>query len=298
MQIRPRRSVLYMPASNARAIEKARTLAADGIVFDLEDAVAPDAKIEARAQAVAAVKAGGFGTRELFIRINALDTPWGNDDLAAVAAAAPDGVLLPKVSDPETIDAVGMRLIDLRADVRTRLWAMIETPLGVLNAQAIAARARAPEAWLAGFVIGPNDLVKESQGRTMPGRAPLMPWLMQCIAAARAYGLAILDGVYNDFADADGLRAECEQGRAMGFDGKTLIHPSQIAAANAAFAPSADEVAEARKIIAAFERPENRDKGVVQIDGRMIERMHAESARRILALADAIAANAANHSAS
>jgi citrate lyase subunit beta/citryl-CoA lyase len=290
MHIRPRRSVLYMPASNARAIEKARTLGADGIVLDLEDAVAPDAKAQAREQAVAAVKAGGFGAREIFIRINALDTPYGNDDLAAVAAAAPDGVLIPKVSSPDILDAVGMRLIDLRANVRTRVWAMIETPLGVLQAQAIAARAREPEAWLSGFVIGPNDLIKETRGRAVLGRAPLMPWLMHCIAAARAYGLAILDGVYNDFADAEGFAAECAQGRAMGFDGKTLIHPSQIAAANVAFSPSADEIAAARKIIAAFEQPENRHKGVVQIDGRMVERLHAEEARRTVAIADAIAA--------
>jgi citrate lyase subunit beta/citryl-CoA lyase len=290
MHIRPRRSVLYMPASNARAIEKARVLAADGIVLDLEDAVAPDAKAQAREQAVAAVKAGGFGAREVFIRINALDTAWGNDDLAAVAAAAPDGVLIPKVSGPEIFDAIGMRLLDLHANVRTRVWAMIETPLGVLHAEAIAARAREPEAWLAGFVIGPNDLIKETRGRAVAGRAPLMPWLMHCVAAARAYGLAILDGVYNDFADAEGFAAECVQGRAMGFDGKTLIHPSQIAAANVAFSPSADDIAAARKIIAAFEQPENRHKGVVQIDGRMVERLHAEDARRTVALADAIAA--------
>jgi citrate lyase subunit beta / citryl-CoA lyase len=287
--IRPRRSVLYMPASNARAIEKARGLPADGVVLDLEDAVAPDAKEAAREQAVAAVKAGGFGAREVFIRVNGFDTPWGADDLAAATQAAPDGIVLPKVDKPELLELIGKRLLDMHADHRTRVWAMIETPMAVLRAHEIAAMARDSETRLAGFMLGTNDMVKESLGRIVPGRAPLVPWLMQIIAAARAYGLVVLDGVYNDFSDRDGLRAECQQGRDMGFDGKTLIHPSQIETSNAVFSPAPDEVAGARKIIAAFDLPENKSEGVVQIDGRMVERMHADMARRTVMIADAIA---------
>jgi citrate lyase subunit beta/citryl-CoA lyase len=280
--------MLYMPASNPRAIEKARTLAVDGVILDLEDAVAPDAKEAARSQAVEAVKAGGFGRREVWVRVNAMDTAWGAEDLAAVGRAGPDGILLPKVADPEQLERVGTRLLDMHVDLRTRVWAMIETPAAVLRVHEIAAVARDSEARLAGLVIGTNDLVKESGGRVVPGRWPLLPWLMQAIAAARAYGLAILDGVYNDFRDADGLAAECAQGRAMGFDGKTLIHPSQIDVCNAVFSPSADEIEEARQITAAFDARENAGKGVVQINGRMVERLHADMARRTLAIAEAI----------
>jgi citrate lyase subunit beta/citryl-CoA lyase len=280
--------MLYMPASNARALEKARTLPVDGIIIDLEDAVAPDAKLEARARVVETLKQGGFGEREVIVRINALDTPWGNDDLVALAHSAFDGILLPKVSDAAILERVGTRLLDLHVGLHVRVWAMMETMFAVLRAPEIAALAKDSETRLAGFVLGTNDLVKESNARIVPGRAPLAPWLMQCVAAARAYGLVILDGVYNGIGDADGFRAECEQGRDMGFDGKTLIHPSQVEPCNAVFSPDPAEVAEARHIIAAFDRPENKDKGVLQIDGRMVERMHAEIARRTVAIADAI----------
>jgi citrate lyase subunit beta/citryl-CoA lyase len=289
MTIRPRRSILYMPGSNTRAMEKARTLPADGFIFDLEDAVAPEAKEIARRQAIEAAQAGGFGSREVFIRINSLDSPWGADDLAAAAAAAPDAILLPKVSNPAQLETVGQRLLDTHADLRIRVWAMIETPLAILNVHAIAAVAVDSETRLAGFVIGTNDLAKETRTRLVPGRAPMVPWLMTCIAAARTFGLDVLDGVYNRLGDAEGFAQECRQGRDMGFDGKTLIHPSQIGPCNEAYSPTAAEVEEAQKIIAAFDLPENRDKGVVQIEGKMIERMHADMARRTLAICAAIA---------
>jgi citrate lyase subunit beta / citryl-CoA lyase len=287
--IRPRRSVLYMPGSNARAIEKARTLAADGVILDLEDAVAPDAKETARAQVVAAVKAGGFGRREVFVRVNGIGTPWFAEDLAAFAHIAPDAILVPKIQSGEQLEHVGTRLLDLHADRRIHIWAMIETPLAVFNIVQIAAAARDSESRLAGFVLGTNDLAKETRARIVSGRAPMVPWLMACVAAAHAYGIDVLDGVYNEIADAEGFAAECAQGRDMGFDGKTLIHPNQIEACNAAFSPTPAEVAEARKVIAAFEEPENRGKGVVKLDGRMVERMHADIARRVVAIADAIA---------
>jgi citrate lyase subunit beta/citryl-CoA lyase len=292
MTIRPRRSVLYMPGSNARALEKAKTLPADGVILDLEDAVAPDAKATARNQVVAAVKAGGFGAREVFIRINGLDTPWFADDLAAAAAAAPDAILIPKVSTPEQPEQIGARLLSMRADLRTRIWAMIETPTAIFNVREIAATARDSETRLTGFVLVLNDVAKETRARQVPGRAPMVPWIATCLLAAREYGLDILDGVYNDLANAEGFKAECMQARDFGFDGKTLIHPNQIEPCNAVFSPAPDEVAVARKMIAAFDLPENKEKGVVQIDGRMVERMHAEMARRTVAIADAIAARA------
>jgi citrate lyase subunit beta/citryl-CoA lyase len=293
MTIRPRRSVLYMPGSNARAIEKARTLPADGLILDLEDAVAPDAKEAARAQVVAAVKAGGFGPREVFVRVNGIGTPWFADDLAAFAHVAPDAILVPKIQSAEQLDGVGTRLLDMHADRRIRIWAMIETPLAVFNIAAIAAAARDSESRLAGFVLGTNDLAKETRARIVPGRAPMVAWLMACVAAAHAYGIDVLDGVYNDIANADGFAQECAQGRDMGFDGKTLIHPNQIGPCNAAFSPSPGEVEEARRIIAAFDLPENHGKGVVKLDGRMVERMHADIARRVVAIADAVARSAA-----
>jgi citrate lyase subunit beta/citryl-CoA lyase len=293
MTIRPRRSVLYMPGSNARAIEKARTLPADGLILDLEDAVAPDAKEAARAQVVAAVRAGGFGPREVFVRVNGIGTPWFADDLAAFAHVAPDAILVPKIQSAEQLDGVGTRLLDMHADRRIRIWAMIETPLAVFNIAAIAAAARDSESRLAGFVLGTNDLAKETRARIVPGRAPMVAWLMACVAAAHAYGIDVLDGVYNDIANADGFAQECAQGRDMGFDGKTLIHPNQISPCNAAFSPSPGEVEEARRIIAAFDLPENHGKGVVKLDGRMVERMHADIARRVVAIADAIARSAA-----
>jgi citrate lyase subunit beta / citryl-CoA lyase len=288
MTFRPRRSVLYMPGSNARAIEKACTLPVDGVILDLEDSVAPEAKAAARTQVRDAVAAGGFGVREVIIRINGLDTPWWFDDLDAVATARPDAVLVPKVSGPSLLRDVADRLVETNADHSIRVWAMMETPLAMLNAREIAAAAKDVETRLAGFVLGTNDLAKETRARITPGRAPMLPWLMGCVAAARAYGLDILDGVFNDFGNPAGFARECAEARDMGFDGKTLIHPSQIEACNTAFSPSADEVAQARKIIAAFERPENRDKGVVQLDGRMVERLHADTARRTVAINAAI----------
>jgi len=290
MIIRPRRSVLYMPGSNTRAMEKARTLPVDGIILDLEDSVAPEAKEDARRQVADAVRAGGFGRREVFVRINGLDSEWGADDLTTAAAAAPDAILVPKVSSTAQLALIGQRLFDMHTDLRTRVWIMIETPLAILNAAALAAGAKDSETRLAGFVLGTNDLAKETRTRIVPGRAPMVPWLMATIAAARIYGVDVLDGVYNDIGNADGFAQECAQARDMGFDGKTLIHPSQIGPCNVAFSPTAEELREAQKIIAAFDRPENRDKGVVALDGRMVERMHADTARRTVAMAEAIAA--------
>jgi citrate lyase subunit beta/citryl-CoA lyase len=290
MTMRPRRSVLYMPGSNARALEKAKTLAADGVILDLEDSVAPNAKDAARKQVAEAVKAGGFGSREVFIRVNGVDTPWHADDLAAAAHAAPDVILVPKVSSPDTLEMIGRRLLDMHSDHKIRIWAMIETPLAIFNILSIAAEARDSESRLAGFVMGTNDLAKDTRARLVPGRAPMLPWLTTCVAAARIYGIDILDGVYNDIGNAEGFVAECAQGVDLGFDGKTLIHPGQIEPCNKAFSPSAEEVAWARKMIAAFDLPENKSKGVVSMDGRMVERLHADMARRTVAIADAIAA--------
>jgi citrate lyase subunit beta/citryl-CoA lyase len=289
MTIRPRRSVLYMPGSNARALDKAKTLPADGVILDLEDSVAPDAKEAARQQVADAVKAGGFGAREVFIRVNGVDTPWHAEDLMAAAHAAPDAILVPKVSNPATLELIGRRLLDMGTDHKTRVWAMIETPLAIFNILAIAAQARDSESRLGGFVMGTNDLAKDTRARLVPGRAPMLPWLSTCVAAARIYGIDILDGVYNDIGNAAGFDAECVQGVEFGFDGKTLIHPNQIEPCNKAFSPSTEEVAQARKMIAAFDLPENKSKGVVSIDGRMVERLHADMARRTVAIAVAIA---------
>jgi citrate lyase subunit beta/citryl-CoA lyase len=290
MSIRPRRSVLYMPGSNARAIEKARTLPVDGVILDLEDSVAPEAKEAAREQVRAAIKTGGFGAREVAVRINGLDTEWWLEDVNMIHDVGPDAILVPKVSLPATLENLAERLMDIGADHKIRVWAMIETPHAVLNAAAIASVAHDRETRLSCLVMGTNDLAKEMRSRTVPGRAPMLPWLSACIAAARAYGLDILDGPYGAIGDAEGFAAECAQGRDMGFDGKTLIHPSQIEACNAAFSPSAEEITEARKIVAAFARPEHRHKGVIALDGRMVERLHADMARRTLAVAEAIAA--------
>jgi citrate lyase subunit beta / citryl-CoA lyase len=288
--IRPRRSVLYMPGSNARALEKARTLPADALILDLEDAVAPDAKAMAREQVAGSVAQGGFSPREVIIRINAPGTPWHEEDLQAAAKVAPDAILIPKVSTPETLFAIGAELSSLGAPDHVRVWAMIETPLAILHAEAIARAARQAQTRLACFVMGTNDLAKETGARLTPGRVPMMPWLMTALAAARAHGLDIIDGVYNTLSDEAGFYAECEQGRDGGFNGKTLIHPNQIAVANEVFAPSADEVEKARAIIAAFTLPENANKGAIAIDGRMVERLHAEMAAKTVALAQAIAA--------
>ena len=288
--IRPRRSVLFMPGSNARALEKARTLPTDAIVIDLEDAVAPDAKAGARTQAVEAIKAGGFGPREVVLRANAPDTPWFEADLAAAAEARADAVAVPKISDPETLLMIGRRLDALGAPRSVKVWAMIETPLAVLRADRIALTARDPVTRLAVLMMGTNDLSKETGARILPGRAPMLAWLSTCVLAAKAAGIGILDAVWNDFRDLDGFTAECTQAADLGFNGKTLIHPSQIAPANEAFTPPAGEVDEARRIIELFDRPENAGIGVLQVEGRMYERMHADMARKTVALADAIAA--------
>jgi citrate lyase subunit beta/citryl-CoA lyase len=291
MSIRPRRSVLYMPGSNARAIEKARTLPADAIILDLEDSVAPDAKAAARVQAAEAVKAGGFGGREVILRINALSTPWGEDDLAAAAAAGPDAILVPKVSTPEDVYAVGERLAAAGAPAAVAIWAMIETPRAALHPWAVAEAKAAPAGGrLAAFVLGTNDLSKDTRVRLVPGRAPMLHWLADAVAAGHAFGLDVVDGVYNKLDDPDGFVAECAQGAELGMDGKTLIHPNQIEAANRAFSPDPAEVEFARTLVAAFALPENAGKGALSLGGRMVERLHAEMAARTVALAEAIAA--------
>jgi citrate lyase subunit beta / citryl-CoA lyase len=284
MQIRPRRSALYMPGSNARALEKAKTLAADVVIFDLEDAVAPDAKETAREQVAAAATGGGYGRRELVIRINGLETPWGSADLAAAVEAAPDGILVPKVSKAADLVPVATALAG--ASPTVRVWAMMETPLAILNAPEIAASA--PDTRLTCFVMGTNDLVKETRAELDADRTAALFWLSATVTAARAYGIEVLDGVYNNFKDLEGFRRECLQGRRLGMDGKTLIHPDQIPGANEIFAPSAGELAWARKIIAAFEQPEHKGKGAITVDGRMVELLHVEMARRTVRLAEAI----------
>jgi citrate lyase subunit beta/citryl-CoA lyase len=279
--IRPRRSVLYMPGSNARALEKARALPADALILDLEDAVAPDAKDVARAQVADAVAARGFGKREVIVRVNAPSTPWGEADFAAAVAAGPDAILVPKVSTLQEMH----RAEYLMGEADIDLWIMVETPLAILNLAALAGAGGR----LACFVMGTNDLIKELRGTHVPDRANLAAALGLSVAAARANGLGVIDGVYNDIQDADGFEAQCRQARSFGFDGKTLIHPSQVEPCNAVFAPSADEVSAARRIIDAFELPENRGRGAIKLDGRMVELLHAEIARRTVALADAIA---------
>ena len=280
---RPRRSALYMPGGNARAIEKARTLPADVVILDLEDSVAPDAKAAARALAVEAVKAAGFGPREIVIRVNGLDTPWGADDLEAAAAAGPDAILLPKISSAEDLFACA-GVVKGRAG----LWAMVETCQAIFRLDALGAASRAHGVVV--WVIGGNDLVKEM--RCVPGedRAPLAPALALSVMAARAHGLVILDGVYNDIGNLAGLERECAQGRAFGFDGKSLIHPSHLEIANRAFSPPPEEVAWARTIAAAYAAPENAGAGVIKVEGRMVERLHLAEAERLIAVAEAIAA--------
>ena len=285
--IRPRRSALYMPGANARALEKARSLDADCLLLDLEDAVAPDAKDGARVQICDALREGGYGARELVVRINALDTAWGADDVAALAdlpeAARPHAILAPKISTAEQIDALVARMPEDCA-----LWIMIETPEAIFNLQALAAKA--VDTPLAAFIMGTNDLAKEMFAALVQGRAPLMTALSMAVLAARQYGLTILDGVFNDIADEEGFMAECRQGADMGFDGKTLIHPSQLAVCNGVFAPSEDEVAQARDVVAAFAAPENAGKGVLKINGKMTELLHRDMAARLLAIDAAIAA--------
>lgn len=284
--LRPRRSALYMPASNERALEKATTLAADAIIFDLEDAVAPDAKEAARANAVAAVASGRYGHRELTIRCNGLDTPWGIDDLAAAAQTPASAVVVPKVSGVEQLDKISARLDAAGAHADMRIWAMVETPTAILDVRAIAAHWR-----VSVLVMGTNDLARELRAALgTAGRHPLVPHLATALLAARESGKVILDGVYNDVKDLDGFRAECVQGFEMGFDGKTLIHPGQVDVCNEVWAPSEADVDHARRVIAAFEEATAAGKGVVTVDGRMIENLHVDNARRLLATAAAIAA--------
>ncbi|HLZ74339.1 CoA ester lyase [Phenylobacterium sp.] len=282
---KPRRSVLYLPGSNLRAIEKARTLPCDVVILDLEDSVAPEAKLAARALACEAVRLGGFGPRELVVRVNGLDTPWGAEDLAAAGEAGPDAVLVPKVASPADLAAY-------RAAVgpKATLWAMIETCQAVfaLDALGRASAAEGVEAW----VVGVNDLIKEMRCRPGADRAPLLPALALSVMAARAHGLAIVDGVYNDIPDLEGLERESAQGADLGFDGKSLIHPTHLEIANRIFAPEAQAVAWARTVAAAFDSPENSGKGVLKVDGRMVERLHLDEARRLIAVAEAIAAAA------
>ena len=287
MTIRPRRSVLFVPGSNARALEKACGLMADCLIFDLEDAVAPEAKDGARAAVEEALEAGGYEGREIIVRINAAGSQWFADDLAMAARAAPHAILAPKVKGAEDIQLLADRMAG--ADTGpVALWALMETPEAVLNARAIAQAARRTP--LSVLVMGTNDLALETGAQAGENRMLFIPWLMTCVAAAKAHGLEIIDGVYNDFSDAEGFAAECRQGRMMGMSGKSLIHPAQIAAANAAFSPSREEIARAEKIIAAFDDPANAGKGVTSVDGRMVERLHLEMARRTLALAAAAGA--------
>jgi citrate lyase subunit beta / citryl-CoA lyase len=288
MIARPRRSCLYMPGANAKALEKAKGLPADVLIFDLEDSVAPEAKADARAAVADALQAGGYGKREIIVRVNALASECGRDDIAAMAGAAPAGVLAPKVESGEAVVALDDALTEAGYSEDAALWVMIETPRAILNIAEIAAAARATR--LAGFVMGTNDLAKETRARLVPGRAPFHAALALAVTAARAEGLVAIDGVFNDIADADGFEAECRQGVEFGFDGKTLIHPSQIATCNALFAPSPLDVASARAIIAAFALPENAGKGVIKVDGRMTELLHLEEARRVVAVAEGIEA--------
>jgi citrate lyase subunit beta / citryl-CoA lyase len=284
-EVRLRRSVLFMPASNARALEKARTLPADALVFDLEDAVAPDAKAEARRMAVAAASGGGYAPREVVIRVNALDTPWGRDDLAAVAASGADAILLPKVESAAAVHEALGALDAAGAPAALTLWCMLETPRGVLRAEAIAAAS--PR--VAALVMGTSDLTKDLRARHTPDRLPLVTSLGLCVLAARAHGVAALDGVHLDLDDEAGFLAACRQAATMGFDGKTLIHPKTIDGANDAFSPTPDEVARARRIIDAHADAVARGQGVVVVDGRLVENLHVDDARRVSALAAAIA---------
>jgi citrate lyase subunit beta/citryl-CoA lyase len=283
--IRPRRSVLFMPGSNPRALEKARALPADGLIFDLEDAVAPEAKETARASVAAAVTAGGYAPRELVVRVNPLDTVWGHADLAIAATLPIDAVLLPKVENAERVRLTLGLLDALGAPPELSVWCMIETPLGVLAAAEIAGIS--PR--IGALVLGTSDLTADLHARPIRDRLPLMTALGLVLLAARAHGRAILDGVHLDLADAESFAAICHQGRDLGFDGKTLIHPDQIAPANEAFAPSAEEVARARRLIAAYAEATAAGKGAVRFEGRLVEALHVADVRRIIALADVIA---------
>src|ERR1700742_3571359 len=265
---RPRRSLLFMPGSNARALEKARNLAADCLILDLEDSVAPDAKAKAREQIAQAVQAKGFGKREVLIRTNSLDTPWWRDDVAMAGAVEPDGIVVPKISRVEDLGKIGARLSEVCAPISIKVWAMIETARAGRDADKIAAASRDAKTRLAGFVFGPNDIARETRIRMLPGRAAMIPMITHCVLAAHAHTIEMLDGPYGDIGNLDGFAAECAQGRDLGFDGKTLIHASHIEA---------------------FELPDNAPRGAIQFDGRMVERLHMEMAKRTIAIADAIA---------
>ena len=282
--VTPLRSVLYMPGSNERALEKARSIPCDGLILDLEDAVAPDAKPAARDAACAAAASGAYGRRTLTIRVNGLGTEWHDDDLAAAAQAGPAGVVVPKVGSADEVRGLVSALEKAGAPAHTRLWAMVETPEAIFNVRELAAASDR----LAVLVMGTNDLVKELYAEHVPGRAPLLTALSMSVLAARAAGVQVLDGVYNDVRDTDGFLAECRQGRELGFDGKTLIHPGQVEGANTAFAPSEQAVADARGLIEAWEA--GKGAGVVTYNGKMVENLHVESARRTLAIDEAVRA--------
>jgi citrate lyase subunit beta / citryl-CoA lyase len=287
-QHRPRRSCLYMPGANTRALEKARDLPADTLILDLEDAVAPDAKEEARSAVLAAVKAGGYGKREIVIRMNGLDTPWGHDDLKAIAASGAHAALAPKVTGPRDIERLNTLLREGGAPDTVALWVMIETPLAILTIKDIAAASIGTH--LTTFVMGTNDLAKEYRARMTPDRLAFQTALQLTVAAARAYGLTAIDGVYNDIKNESGFRDECEQGRDLGFDGKTLIHPSQLEEANRIFAPSPHDIEQAKAVIEAFADPANAGKGVLKVNGKMTELLHLEEARRVVEMDEAIRA--------
>jgi citrate lyase subunit beta/citryl-CoA lyase len=284
--LRPRRSVLYMPGANERALEKAKGIPADALILDLEDAVAPDAKVAARANVCAAAQSGEYGYREIAIRVNAIGTEWHDDDLAAAAEAGPDAVLVPKVDSAEEVRRLEAALVAAGAPAHTRLWAMLETPDALLDARAIAAASER----LAVLVLGTNDIARELHAAQTPGRPGLLTAISLCLVGARAAGKVIIDGVYNDIKDPDGFLAEAEQGRDLGFDGKTLIHPSQVEPCNEVWTPSAEAIEDARGLIATFEEAIAAGKGVVTYKGRMIENLHVDNARRVIAVADAIAA--------
>jgi citrate lyase subunit beta / citryl-CoA lyase len=284
-ELRPRRSVLYMPGANTRALEKAKTIPADSLILDLEDAVAPDAKVDARRNVMAAVTDGGYGTKELVIRCNGLDTQWGHDDLTAAAQAGPAAVLIPKINSVAELLAVEAALVAANAPEHTKIWAMLESPIAVMRAYDICSASDR----LSVLVVGTNDLAKELRCAMVPGRGPLLHGLASFVNAARAADKVILDGVFNAIDDAEGFAAECRQGAEFGFDGKTLIHPSQVEPCNLAFSPSAAEIDYAQQVIAAFDLATSEGKGVVTVNGRMIENLHVDNARRVLAVTAALA---------
>jgi citrate lyase subunit beta/citryl-CoA lyase len=285
--IRPRRSVLYMPGTNARALEKAKTLPADALILDLEDSVGPDEKEDARERVCAAVKEGGYGRREVVIRINALGSEWGAADISAAAVSGAAAVCVPKVQSADDVASIQNALGRAGAPSEMAIWPMMETPLAILNARKIAAAA-AEKSPLSVLVMGTNDLAKETRAQLTADRLAMLAWLSHCVLAARACGLDVLDSVYNDFSDEEGLVRECRQAREMGMDGKTLIHPSQIESANAIFLPDPEEIEWARRIIAVFDEPQNQGKAVVRLDGKMVELLHREMALRTVAIADAV----------